>query len=119
MDGMIPQRCDFCLNVVDESGRHVDGFCGDDGMNVPDPGNDPDFCWKVLRSQLRSAQRAYHSIFKDWSSQARHRDDRHVVHAWYGPMGERHRDHAGEHRRQQWTARSPHRRAVLQHGLMR
>ena len=65
MDGMIPQRCDFCLNVVDESGRHVDGFCGDDGMNVPDPGNDPDFCRKVLRSQLRSAQRAYHSIFKD------------------------------------------------------
>ena len=73
---MPPTRCEFCLNVVDESGRHVDGFGertllpdGTPGeyMNVPDPGNDPNFCRKVLRSQLRSAQAAYDDIFKSWN----------------------------------------------------
>jgi hypothetical protein len=81
MEGMIPRRCDFCLNVVDETGRHVDGFAeartNADGvtesMNVPDPGNDPDFCRKVLRSQLRSAQRAYKDIF---NSQTRWQEER-------------------------------------------
>ena len=63
---MPPTRCEFCLNVVNESGRHVDGYA-EHGMNMPDPGDDPDFCRKVMRSQLRDARAAYQSIFASWA----------------------------------------------------
>ena len=62
----MPKRCEFCLNVVDESGRHVDGYREGD-MNVPDPGDDPNFCRKVMRSQLRDSRAAYQSIFLSWT----------------------------------------------------
>ena len=58
---VVPKRCEYCLNIIDDTGRHLDGY-RDGSVNVSDPGDDPNFCRKVMRSQLHDERVAYQGL---------------------------------------------------------